>query len=290
MKSMTGFGSASVKKADLEISIDMTSINRRNLEISVSLPKEWQSLESSILTKIRPHLDRGKISIYVKATDYSHSDQLSWDEKNVNAIVKNLKRSAKQQRISFKMSSELLFDIIKASSKPSELPKPDVVESFVVEATGKALEKLISMRTKEGAYIKNDLKNRLEVLSKNVAAIKKMAPEIVVNYRKNLFKKLKEANVEIDLDDERVLKEIALFADRCDIAEEITRLESHIKQFTQELSSKDAIGRKLDFMCQEIHRELNTVGSKSTIIEIVRSVIESKNELERIREQVQNIE
>ena len=146
------------------------------------------------------------------------------------------------------------------------------------------------MREKEGAALQADLTLRITELDSIRAGIAGHAEGTTGNYRDALLERLGQLGLELDTSDERVLKEVALFADRCDISEEITRLSSHFEQFNELLSSQEAVGRKMDFLCQEIHREFNTIGSKANHIEITRAVIDGKNELERVREQVQNIE
>jgi len=149
---------------------------------------------------------------------------------------------------------------------------------------------LIAARQREGDALKRDMAARIALLKKVSVEIAPLAPTSIERYREGLHARLKQIGLEIDLNDERVLREIALFADRCDIAEELTRLASHLEQFEKILAEVGPVGRKLDFLCQEIHRELNTVGSKSQHLDITRRILDAKNELERIREQVQNVE
>lgn len=287
---MTGYGSASVSQDDLEILIEITSINRRNLEITVSLPREWLSLEYLIADIARNGITRGKINIYIKATTFSNVKGLYFEESSLTTILNQLREYSQQNSIPFQPNSSLLFEIIKSINKPGELELKESIELMIKKTTELAILELNSMRTKEGKALSEDILNRLGILSANVSFIAQKSINSVSHYRELLLQKLAQANLQIDLNDERVLKEIALYADRCDISEELTRLNSHINQFIDHLNAEEAIGRKMDFLCQEMNRELNTIGSKTNLIEVSHKTIDSKNELERIREQVQNIE
>lgn len=290
MKSMTGYGSGSATHDNLEILVEITSVNRRNFEVSVSLPRDWLSLEHVIVDIVRNNIARGKINLYLKVTDFSQASGLSFDDDSLTAVLNNLRSYSHQHNIPFQPTPTLLFDILKTVNKPTQLELKDSTESAIKEATQLALTNLNLMRSTEGEILSKDIYNRLLLLSDHVKFIKEKSINSVAHYRHLLFQRLEHAKLGIDLDDERVLKEIALFADRCDITEEITRLHSHIDQFLHALNSQEAIGRKMDFLCQEINRELNTIGSKTNLIEVNHKIMDSKNELERIREQIQNIE
>lgn len=287
---MTGYGSGSASLDNLEILVEITSVNRRNFEISVSLPRDWLSLEHLVTDIIRNNITRGKVNVYLKVTDFSNSSGLSFDESSLTAILNNLRNYSEQHNIEFQPNSNLLFDILKTLNKPTQLELKDSIESTIQKATQIALTNFNLMRSTEGKILSQDIHNRLKNLSDTVKFITQKSTHSVDHYRHLLLQRLEQAKLEIDLSDERVLKEIALFADKCDISEELTRLHSHINQFFNNLNAPEAIGRKMDFLCQEINRELNTIGSKTNLIEVSHKIIESKNELERIREQIQNIE
>ncbi|MDP4880050.1 MAG: YicC family protein, partial [Opitutales bacterium] len=172
----------------------------------------------------------------------------------------------------------------------SGLPDWSVIEESIKAAFDQALTDIHSMRTAEGDALKKDLLERIDALDQLSTEIETHAAGAVGKYKDALLERLKQLELDLDPSDERVLKELAIFADRCDVSEEMTRLKSHFKQFREFLAAEEATGRKMDFLCQEIHREFNTTGSKSSQIEITRAVIEGKNSLERIREQVQNVE
>jgi uncharacterized protein (TIGR00255 family) len=204
--------------------------------------------------------------------------------------LNNLKAFAQAQGLDFKPDCNLLLDLARSVKERSSLPDWKDLKDSLQEAFKAALADIHAMRQQEGAALANDLKERIAELEAFRKQIEKNATGGTQRYRDALLERLKQLELELDASDERVLKEVAIFADRSDISEETTRLASHFEQFLGFLNADKATGRKMDFLCQEIHREFNTTGSKSNDIEVTRLVIEGKNALERIREQVQNIE
>ena len=163
------------------------------------------------------------------------------------------------------------------------------IKPALFEALEQALEQLLAMQQQEGEHLRSDLLTRIETIVAEVSKIEELAPTVKESYRDSLHTRLAEAGLDVDLNDERLLREIGIFAERCDITEEITRIESHVTQFRSYIESDDPVGRPLDFLCQEFNRELNTIGSKANDAAIAQGVVNSKTELEKIREQVQNI-
>jgi uncharacterized protein (TIGR00255 family) len=204
--------------------------------------------------------------------------------------IRELREFADLQGLAFAPDSRFLLDLARSLKDSSGLPDWKTLEAPLRRALQDALADIDSMRRREGASLAADLKGRIEQLDALRRQIEASAQGGTAQYRDALLTRLRQLDLELDPTDERVLKEIAFFADRADISEELTRLASHFKQFLGFLSAEEPSQRKMDFLCQEIHRELNTTGSKSNDIEITRHVIEAKNLLERIREQVQNIE
>ena len=288
---MTGYGCASTIGEELEIQIEIATINKKNLDVYTNLPREWQGLESMVLERVRSTLSRGKVNLNMQITDLRNEGGLSFDSEAVRASLDRLGKLAASCKIDFKPDAETLLRLVTLTDNGRSLPNWESVQTTVEEVLGKALEQLCQMREKEGDHLHKDLLERIEVLRNLQKSIEKESENTVPNYRELLMQRLKQTELDIDLNDERILKEIAFFADRVDNTEEITRLGSHLEQFTTIMAEKDQpIGRKLDFLCQEIHREMNTIGSKANNLEITKMVIECKNELERIREQVQNVE
>lgn len=293
MRSMTGFGRgcSQASKVGVNIQVEINSVNRKSLDTQISGPREWSGFEATCNEWIKGAFQRGRINIQilVELVDGS-KDSLKFDSQAMQESLESLRRFAAEQGLEFKPDAGFLIDLARTTKNSKELPdwkelKEPLKEAFVI-----ALNEIEVMRSKEGAVIAEDLDIRINELDKFREEISKNASGSSSKYRDILLDRLKQMNLDLDPSDERVLKEIALFADRSDISEEITRLSSHFEQFFTFIKAKEATGRKMDFLCQEIHRELNTTGSKSNDVEITRIVIEAKNALERVREQVQNIE
>lgn len=290
MKSMTGFGRATAALGTYSLCVQVSSVNRKTLDLTQRLPAEWSALETDIADLVRKVASRGKVHVAMELTGESGNSGVSWDDVAVQSTLDRLTKFSKARGEFFEVSADLLWSIASAHRKSATAPALDDVRDAVLVTVTEALDAFVEMRAKEGAALLADFTTRLATLSEYIAAIAERAPKVPVNHREQLMKRLRDAGLELDLADERVLKELALFADRCDIAEEITRLRSHLEQFTMLLKTNGEIGRKSEFILQEISREVHTIGSKANDLELSRHVIELKNELERIREQVANVE
>jgi len=293
MKSMTGYGrgSADATKHKVRIEVEITSVNRKTLDAQVSCPREWSGLDQQCYAWLKDAFQRGRINIQIKAesTEGAHSG-LAWSERSLEESLDRLRSFAKSRNIPFAVDSHVLLDLAKTLKDSSSLPDWREIKASIKAAFDTALADIDAMRVNEGNTLAEDLRQRIQELDTISKQIATHAENTVTTYRDALMNRLKQLKLELDINDERVLKELAIFADRSDISEELTRLNSHFEQFKQFIDADEATGRKMDFLCQEIHREFNTTGSKSSPIEITRAVIEGKNGLERIREQVQNIE
>ena len=289
MKSMTGYGRASGSYEGNELTVEISSVNRKSLEVHVSLPKDWQGLEQGIVKYVRGFLTRGKVNLCVKYEDVLKKG-LSINKDAVKQGVEQLKELSQQLGGSFEVDGNLLLRLGLATGGSKEIPDVSKVEESLMVVLGKAIQGLVSMRADEGAALGVDIESRVKIVTTVSDTILGMSEEVVPYYKEQMLKRLKDADLGLDISDERVLRELAVFADKSDITEELVRLKSHLSQVDECLSSDEAIGRKMDFICQEIFRELNTVGSKANYLKITQQVIEAKNEVERIREQVQNIE
>ncbi len=289
MKSMTGYGRASGSYEGSELTVEISSVNRKSLEVHVSLPKDWQGLEQGVVKYVRGFLTRGKVNIYVKYED-SKLKGLSLDTDAVRQGVAQLTDLSKELGGELEITGELLLRLGMAAGSSKEVPDFSKVEESLMGVLVEAIQGLVSMRETEGAALGKDIEQRVETVLGLAKSIEEGSSSVVPHYKEQMLKRLKDADLGLDLADERVLREIALFADKSDITEELVRLKSHLSQVDESLKSKEAIGRKMDFICQEIFRELNTIGSKANYLKITQEVIEAKNEVERVREQVQNIE
>lgn len=290
MKSMTGYGRAVAEMAGFTLTVQVSSVNRKTLDLTVALPEEWESLEPAIGELVRKFAARGKVHVDIELTGDKSTSQATWDEAAAAKALDRLAAFAKKKKVPFKPTPELLWQVANAQKRGTGLPTAEDAQATVTATLTTALRAFAAMRAKEGESLMVDFIKRGELLYRHVEAIATRAPQVPANYREQLMKRLREAGLELNLNDERVLREIALFADRCDVTEEITRLRSHFEQFTALLKSGAEIGRKAEFILQEIGREVNTIGSKANDLTIARAVIEVKNELERVREQIANVE
>lgn len=293
MLSMTGFGrgSVDVAGAGVRIQVEIHSVNRKTLDIQISAPREWSGHEAIFSEWIGGAFQRGRVNVQVKVElAKDSSDSLAMNTEAMALTLNDLKAFAQAQGFDFTPDSSLVLDLARSVKDKSSLPSWKELKESLQEAFNAALTDISAMRLQEGAALADDLRERIAELEVFRKQIEKNASGSTQRYRNALLERLKQLELELDVSDERVLKEVAIYADRSDISEETTRLSSHFEQFLGFLSADEATGRKMDFLCQEIHREFNTTGSKSNDIEITRLVIEGKNALERIREQVQNIE
>ncbi len=288
---MTGYGIAVGNCDESEVSVEISSVNRKSLEVSVYLPKEWVKMERDITKRIQERVGRGKINVYVKIASIDAEKGFTWNEDGVGKIFNGLREMSEKLDVPFNPDVTLVLNAMKMSGQDSKLLPEDTVAPVVEVLLEKALDAFIETRQEEGNVLANDMAGRLTQLSTWAKEIAALSKPTIERYREQLMARLQQLNLSINLEDERVLREIALFADKCDVSEEITRLNSHIDSFLQCIQKDEGrVGRKMDFICQELHREWNTIGSKANNIDISRIVVEAKNELERIREQVQNIE
>ena len=290
MKSMTGYGRGAGVVESHTLTIQVSSVNRKTLDLAIKLPDEWETLEAMVSEMVRRVASRGRVSVVIELTGEKASSEIVWDAEEVGAALDRLSDLADTRGVSFTPTPELLWSIANSQRKMADLPAADAATPAVKAALTEALRGFSAMRAKEGEALLIDFITRLAVLRGHVDAIAARAPLVPAMYREQLLQRLRQAELEVDLNDERVLKEIALFADRCDVTEELTRLRSHLDQFAALLKSDGEIGRKSEFILQEVSREVNTIGSKANDLAISRAVIELKNELERVREQIANVE
>jgi uncharacterized protein (TIGR00255 family) len=287
--SMTGFGRAELNLPGAHLAVEIASVNQKNLQVSVYGPEAWPALESAASGWIRTRLQRGKVTARVTQAAASVSTR-QWDAEAVEASLDELAKIALRVGIKFSPDTELLHRLAESSQRASvSLPEMAEVESQIKSAFESALSALVSMRAQEGSALANDLRLRLAQMGRMVEGMIVAEQGSAIRHREAMLKRLKEAGLSLDVGDERVLKELALFADRSDITEEVVRLKSHFSQFGDELNQPNC-GRKLDFLVQELLREVNTIGSKAAEIATTKLVLEAKTEIERIREQVQNLE
>ena len=293
LNSMTGFGAGRAKRGGIAVDAELSSVNRKQLDVRLSLPRNLAEFEAELSADIRQSFNRGYISghIRISMSDKARQGRIRLDRAAAKAWVKELRAAATE----FDLEDNLkLSHLAGIPGLVEEVPLEDdnlLLHDLAATALGQAIRKLQKMRANEGKVLKKDLSERFNLLKKDLRGLKDYAPAVSKEYREKLTKRLQDAGIDPEKDDASIAKEVAVFADRCDITEEITRLGSHIDQALMLMKSPDGpVGRTLDFIAQEMYREINTIGSKSSHYEIAQLVVGFKAELERVREQVQNIE
>lgn len=292
MRSMTGYGRGECARDGIKFTVELNSINRKQSDIAINLPKELIELEPRIRDEINAQLSRGRINVVVACHRGAAKaeEQVELDVGLARAYYRAIQRLQKQMKLNGPLTLDTMLRAPGVMKLSETTVDAEAVWPCVEVALRKALAQLVKMREKEGKFLSADLTKRLETLATGVERIRKAAPDAVARYREQLHARVKEAGLDVPLNDDRLLKEVVIYADRCDISEELTRLESHFKQFREQFRSSEPVGRTLDFLAQEMNREINTIGSKGNAAEVSREVVKLKAELEKIREQVQNIE
>jgi uncharacterized protein (TIGR00255 family) len=293
MKSMTGYGRGECARDGFKITVELGAVNRRQSEISVNLPRELEMLESPVRDAIHARVARGRVTarINVHSGEGNICARMHINKRLAAAYAAELAKLAKQLKLTGGVTLDQIVRAPGVFQSDEELVEADKIWPAVEKALQQALAALVKMREREGSHLSTDLAARIGIMRKAVDKIRKQAPVTAENYRKQLVERVKGAGIEnIAPDDERLLKEIVLFADRADISEELTRLQSHFQQFDDCRKSPEPVGRTLDFLAQEMNREINTIGSKANDALISREVVTLKAELERFREQAQNVE
>ena len=292
LRSMTGYGRGVASGQGLHVEVEVSSVNRKQLDVNLNLPGPLRLLESRIQDEIAKALSRGRVivEVAVRGSEKLKREAIRVNEDLARAYVNELRRTAKRLQVVDDLSMSRIMNL------PGVLhyePLDDDIEKVwptLSKALSKALQEILKMRIREGLSLQKDLEKRLDLLRGIVRKIRAISPQTVSKYRDSLKARLAQAGLNIPLEDERIVKEVILFADRSDVTEETTRLESHFDQARQLLRSKEPAGRALDFLSQEMNREINTIGSKANDKDIAAMVVSFKAELERLREQVQNIE
>ena len=288
---MTGYGRSKLIADSIEVAVEIKSVNHRYFEYSSRMPRAIQFLDDKVKDLLKSKIARGKIEVGVSLTDNSdNSLTLEINNAYANAYIEALRTLSKKH----KLKDDLKLSSLTGVSDLFRVKKTDLDEEFitdvVLKCAGEALENFISMRAAEGEKLVADIKSRAESILKKVDVIEQRSPETVAEYRARLEGKIKELLGDTAIDEQRILTETAIFADKIAVAEETVRLKSHISALNSLFESGGDIGKKLDFIVQEMNRETNTIGSKAQDIQIGRIVVDIKAEIEKIREQVPNIE
>jgi uncharacterized protein (TIGR00255 family) len=288
---MTGFGSGTATAGNETLTVELRSVNHKFCEVKVRVPRELNALEGSLQKQVKDKLARGAVDVVVRRASRTASGVVPQVDLS---LAREYRRAWGELAKALELPDTVTVKDIATQLNVIRLEEPQVS----LEDAGKAaeaaitlaLEALGKMREKEGVALANDLTSRLELVAGWVDEVKVLAPKAIETYRTRLSERIAELSKGLAVDPQRLAQEVAFFAERTDVAEEMTRLSSHLVQFNELLSSKEPSGRKMDFLVQEMHREVNTTGSKSQHADISSRVMQLKAELERIREQVQNVE
>ena len=290
IKSMTGFAKSNLIENLREYQIEIKSVNHRYLDILVRVPKQLTFLEDLIKKEISARIKRGKIEVSITFQDNNQdTKKLLLNKEIAKNYITQLKELAEETNTEANIQ---ITEIVKLPDVLSVLvdQDDDKIKQDVIKITDQAVDKLIEMRTFEGNKIAEDLKLRIHRINEKIEQISAISTGLIEEYVVKLEKRIKEILKTEEVDKNRIAQEVVIYADKCSIEEEITRLKSHSMQFEKLLYENEAVGKKLDFLIQEMNRETNTIGSKANSLEIVNNVVDIKTELENIREQIQNIE
>lgn len=291
MFSMTGYGKGEYKEGGIELTVEIKTVNNRYLDVSVKSPKSFNAYEEAVRSLVRGSLSRGHADVFIGFNDRrEQARRLTVDENAARAYVQAAERLKELfPGIADDLTLTALLrgaDVIRTEEDAAD---DEQVLAALTAALSAALEKLNAMRAREGEKLAADMLARMDTIETLVGEIAARAPCVAENYRAKLFERMREVLADAPVDEARLLSEAAVFADKCNIDEELTRLRSHISQF-RAVCREERVGRKLDFLVQEFNREANTVCSKSNDLAVTNAALALKNEIEKIREQVQNIE
>ncbi len=291
IKSMTGFGAGDCENQDFKVHVEIKAVNQRYLETNYHMPYSLNMFENSLTKTIKEYASRGKLDINIRFQDLrDKSVNIAVDKGLVEAYGKALQDIQCQLQLTSPITASQIAaypDVLKIAEENQDL---EAAEPVLLTAVREALENFVAMRTAEGKNIQADLLSRINTLESFVGELEKLAPEIVASYKQRLENLLEEYLAKENIEESRLIQEVALFTDKVNYTEETVRLRSHFAQFRSIITSDEPVGRKLDFLIQEMNREINTVASKANSSGAAQFVVDVKSEIEKIREQIQNIE
>lgn len=290
--SMTGYGRCEIEEHERKVIVEMNAVNHRYCDLNIRLPKTLIPLEDKLRNLLKGSLTRGKIEVNVTYYSMAKEDlEVIINEALATEYVKGLRKLGNLVQVEDDLTLKDLMQINDVMSIQKKTGDLESIEEVLLKAVEGALQDLLRMRLKEGEALKKDILEKTLLLEKYLRCIEEQSPQVVLNYKAKLENRLATLLEDSSMvDQSRLAMEVALFADKCAIDEEITRFKSHITQLRMILNEGGVVGRKLDFLMQEMNREVNTMGSKANDYEITKNVVALKNEIEKIREQVQNLE
>lgn len=290
IKSMTGFGKSNLSVNSREYQVEIKTVNHKYIDINVKMPKVISYLEDDVRKTISSKLKRGKVDIYISFDNYSQDgNNVKINTELAKLYIKNLKQLAEEEKINANIEVSEIAKLPDVLTIKSELDE-EQIKKELLEAIQNAVEKLIQMRQTEGSKMAEDINTKINQIEEKVKEIFELSTGLIEEYVVKLETRIKEILKTEELDKSRLMQEVVIYADKCSVEEEITRMRSHINQLRNLLESNEAVGKKMDFIIQEMNRETNTIGSKANNLEITNRVVDIKTILEDIREQVQNIE
>lgn len=290
VKSMTGFGRGEFSQDGKEFTVEIKTVNHRYSDVFIKMPRQIGFLEDRVRNQVGKAISRGKIDVFITYFNYSDdSKYVTFDEVLAKAYISSVEALRDKYGLKDDISVSLISrfpDVLRVEQNEED---EEVIWSILSAAVDNALDSLITMRENEGEGLKKILLERADYIEGIIAEISRRAPEVPKEYKFKLEARIKEL-LQQTADESRIAAEVAIFADRCSIDEELVRLASHISQMREAFMMNQPVGRKLDFLVQEMNREINTIGSKANDLSITRNVVEIKSEIEKVREQIQNIE
>lgn len=291
VRSMTGFGRAKNQINGFDVTVEIKAVNHRYFEFSCRMPRAYNFLEEKIKSYLNQKISRGKVEVSILVDDLNqNSTVVEINREYADAYIKALSDLSKQ----YKLKNDVKVSTLAANGEMFKVRRQqiedDVIEASIMPVLEEACDNFIAMRSVEGERLLKDVISRTDYILSKVEIIEARSPETVAAYQERITNKIKDLLGDNTVDEQRILTEVAIFADKVAVAEETVRLRSHIKQFAGLLESDEPVGRKLDFIVQEMNRETNTIGSKAQDIEIAHIVVDIKSEIEKIREQIQNME
>ncbi len=290
IKSMTGYGKAIKSENEREYEVEIKSVNHRYLDISIKMPRVLSYLEEEVKKEIASKIKRGKIDVFITFENNStEGKEIKINTEIAKVYINELKKLAEQENLlaNIEVTEISKFpDVLRIQNNEED----EKIKQELLETVKSATDKLVQMRATEGNKIAEDLDSRVEVIQNKIKEISLLSAGLIEEYVVKLEGRIKDILKNQEIDEARLAQEVVIYADKCSIEEEVTRLNSHISQFKKLLNAEEAIGKKLDFIIQEMNRETNTIGSKANNLEITNGVIDIKTEIENIREQIQNIE
>ena len=291
IKSMTGYGRAEYADEDLKIAVEIKSVNNRYLDIGIKMPRQLGMLEAGIRAELKKYISRGKVDVYITYEDLKEANmQVKYNSKIAGEYLKYLGQMAQEYGLDDDIRVSTLSkypDVLTMEEEPMD---PVQLWDRLRAVVDEAAENFREARVREGEFLRNDLIGKLNEMQGHVDFITERSPQIVAAYRQRLYDKVKELIGDAVIDDSRIVQEVTIYADKVCVDEELVRLQSHIKATREALDGSEGVGRKLDFIAQEMNRESNTILSKSDNLEVSDRAIELKTTVEKVREQIQNIE